>query len=144
MQKNNLKNKNKKNKKLIGRGGSRGKTSGRGHKGQKARAGHKIRPEYRDTIKRIPKLRGRGKNIFQSPKVPVTSVSTDILEKNFKDGELLSPKILAEKGIISKKQERFTRIKFVAGKNPSKKFKILHCGFSKSIAENFEVVSLKK
>ena len=46
----------------VGRGGKRGKTSGRGTKGQKARSGHKIRPAFRDIIKKIPKLRGRGKN----------------------------------------------------------------------------------
>lgn len=46
----------------VGRGGKRGKTSGRGTKGQNARAGRKKRPELRDFIKRFPKLRGRGKN----------------------------------------------------------------------------------
>ncbi|HVY35840.1 MAG TPA: uL15 family ribosomal protein, partial [Candidatus Paceibacterota bacterium] len=53
--------KNKK-KKTVGRGSKRGKTSGRGTKGQKARAGHRIRPHIRDIIKKLPKLRGRGKN----------------------------------------------------------------------------------
>lgn len=48
--------------KTVGRGGTRGKTSGRGTKGQNARAGRKKRPELRDFIKRVPKLRGRGKN----------------------------------------------------------------------------------
>jgi len=52
---------NKKHK-TVGRGGTRGKTSGRGTKGQNARAGRKKRPELRDFIKRVPKLRGRGKN----------------------------------------------------------------------------------
>ncbi|MBX4181358.1 uL15 family ribosomal protein [Candidatus Parcubacteria bacterium] len=59
-----------KKKKLVGRGGTRGKTSGRGTKGQNARAGHKKRPELRDFIKRVPKLRGRGKaglRSFQTP-----------------------------------------------------------------------------
>ncbi|HEY4495498.1 MAG TPA: uL15 family ribosomal protein, partial [Candidatus Paceibacterota bacterium] len=42
----------------VGRGGKRGKTSGRGTKGQKARAGHRIRPEIRDAIKKLPKRRG--------------------------------------------------------------------------------------
>ena len=50
----------------VGRGGKRGKTSGRGTKGQNARAGRKKRPEMRDFIKRIPKLRGRGKSPFKS------------------------------------------------------------------------------
>jgi large subunit ribosomal protein L15 len=47
---------------VVGRGGKRGKTSGRGGKGQTARAGHKIRPEMRDLIKKLPKLRGHGIN----------------------------------------------------------------------------------
>jgi len=42
----------------FGRGGSRGTTAGRGQKGQKSRAGHKIRPAERDLISRLPKLRG--------------------------------------------------------------------------------------
>lgn len=52
--------------KAVGRGGKRGKTSGRGTKGQNARAGRKKRPELRDFIKRVPKLRGRGKNSNKS------------------------------------------------------------------------------
>lgn len=47
-----------KSKKRIGRGGKRGTYSGRGVKGQKARAGRKIRPATRDLIQQIPKLRG--------------------------------------------------------------------------------------
>jgi len=50
----------------VGRGGTRGKTAGRGTKGQNARAGHKKRPELRDVIKRVPKLRGRGKSSLKS------------------------------------------------------------------------------
>ncbi len=43
---------------IVGRGGKRGKTSGRGGKGQTARSGNKRRPELRDIIKRLPKNRG--------------------------------------------------------------------------------------
>lgn len=42
----------------IGRGGKRGTTSGRGQKGQKSRAGRKMRPAMRDLLIRIPKHRG--------------------------------------------------------------------------------------
>jgi len=42
----------------IARGGKRGTTSGRGQKGQRSRAGHKIRPALRDLIARLPKKRG--------------------------------------------------------------------------------------
>lgn len=42
----------------IGRGGKRGSYSGRGIKGQRSRAGRRIRPAIRDLIIRIPKRRG--------------------------------------------------------------------------------------
>ena len=45
-------------KKRIGRGGKRGKTSGRGQKGQSSRAGHRIKPGESKLLQRIPKLRG--------------------------------------------------------------------------------------
>jgi large subunit ribosomal protein L15 len=68
----------------VGRGGTRGKTSGRGTKGQNARAGRKKRPELRDFIKRVPKLRGRGIFALKSRQVKLA-------------GEALK-KRLAEKG----------------------------------------------
>ena len=59
MQIHNLKriHKNKKDR-IVGRGGKHAKTAGRGGKGQTARAGNKRRPELRDIIKKLPKLRG--------------------------------------------------------------------------------------
>ncbi len=59
MQIHNLKrlHKNKRDR-LVGRGGKHAKTSGRGGKGQTARAGNKRRPELRDIIKKLPKNRG--------------------------------------------------------------------------------------
>jgi large subunit ribosomal protein L15 len=60
----------KKYKKRIGRGGKRGTTSGRGQKGQKSRAGRRIRPAERDLIIRIPKRRGfRNKPLKVKPKI---------------------------------------------------------------------------
>lgn len=67
MQAHNLKARTKRQtSRQVGRGGKRGKTSGKGTKGQNARAGRKKRPEIRDFIKRFPKLRGRGKSSFKS------------------------------------------------------------------------------
>lgn len=57
----------RKSKKRVGRGGKRGTYSGRGQKGQKSRAGRKIRPAVRDLILRFPKKRGF-KNKPKSPK----------------------------------------------------------------------------
>lgn len=70
----------------VGRGGARGKTSGRGTKGQNARAGHKKRPEMRDIIKRIPKLRGRGKSSLKSfkPKLKGAALQEFLKQKKLK------------------------------------------------------------
>ena len=69
MQFHNLQGKTRRRKsRQVGRGGKRGKTAGRGTKGQNARAGRKKRPELRDTIKHIPKLRGRGRSSLKSLK----------------------------------------------------------------------------
>jgi ribosomal protein L15 len=72
MQIHNLKrqHKNKKDR-IVGRGGKHAKTSGRGGKGQTARAGNKRRPELRDIIKKLPKKRGyRFKSVRKSILLP--------------------------------------------------------------------------
>lgn len=95
----------------IGRGGTRGKTSGRGTKGQNARAGHKKRPEIRDFIKRVPKLRGRGKNINTSIELKATVVNIGDLNKIFKNGDTVSPSILVRKGLVKKLSGDAPRVK---------------------------------
>jgi large subunit ribosomal protein L15 len=81
----------------VGRGGKRGKTSGRGTKGQKARAGHKMRPAIREILKKLPKQRGYA---FTSIEVPSFVVNLKDLEKNFKAGDTINAKVLAERGLI--------------------------------------------
>lgn len=88
MQFHNLKSKTKrKRSRQVGRGGTRGKTAGRGTKGQNARAGRKKRPELRDIIKRIPKLRGRGKSSLKSFQVKLSGVALKefLAKKNVKN-----------------------------------------------------------
>jgi large subunit ribosomal protein L15 len=86
-------NANRKSAKRIGRGGKRGKTSGRGHKGQIARAGNSTRPEMREIIKKLPKLRGHGVNraaTVNAERVQPVVVNVAELEANFKAGEVSS------------------------------------------------------
>jgi len=81
----------------IGRGGKRGKTSGRGTKGQKARAGHKMRPELRDIIKKLPKLRGyRFHGIAKKP----TAISLALVVKKFAEGDTVTVKKLRDRGLV--------------------------------------------
>ncbi|HDH31277.1 MAG TPA: 50S ribosomal protein L15 [Candidatus Wolfebacteria bacterium] len=103
MQLHQLKPKTKsKNKKRIGRGGKRGTYSGRGIKGQKSRAGHKIRPAERDLIQRLPKLRGiKNKPLKSKPVV----VNFSDLEKKIK-GNIINRDVLLKAGLIRKSDKR--------------------------------------
>ncbi len=122
MQLNNLIPKTKTKKTMIvGRGGKRGKTSGRGGKGQTARAGNKRRPEVRDFIKRIPKLRGRGKNSFKSFAVKPFIINVDVLEEIFKAGDIVSPKTLEAKKAISSFNGNIPVVKILGGGEITKK-----------------------
>ncbi len=114
----------------VGRGGKRGKTSGRGGKGQTARAGHKVRPEMRDTIKRIPKLRGRGKHIFQSFQERALPVNLELIEKHFSAGDVVTPDALAQKGLVSFRTGTSPVVKILATGEISKKLTISGCAVS--------------
>ncbi len=128
MQTNNLKRKTKnKKRKLIGRGGKRGKTSGRGTKGQWAHGSHGVRPELRDTIKKFPKLRGHGKNRADSvdgSKIRPTVVNLEVLEENFKDGEIVSVDTLMAKGLVKKVIGKKPVVKILGKGDIKKKIKI--------------------
>lgn len=118
--------KNKKPK-LVGRGGTRGKTSGRGTKGQKARAGHKIRPHIRDIIKKYPKLRGRGKNINKAFVVKPATVNLFVLEKNFANGDVVTPSILLSKSLITRTKGVLPSVKILGTGTLTKKLEIFDC-----------------
>jgi len=99
--------------KQVGRGGTRGKTSGRGTKGQNARAGHKNRPELRDFIKRFPKLRGRGVSPFKSKQIKPFVINLGSIDKAFKSGEVVNHKSLLESKLVSSKNNRISKIKIL-------------------------------
>lgn len=123
MQFHNLKrNKTNRKAKQVGRGGARGKTSGRGTKGQNARAGRKKRPEMRDIIKRLPKLRGRGKNSLKTRFNDAVIVKLSVIEEKFKIGEKVNPKNLIEKGMLKTRNGRMPIVKILADKEIKKSF----------------------
>ncbi|MDP1690109.1 MAG: uL15 family ribosomal protein [bacterium] len=124
--------KNKKNA-PVGRGGKRGKTSGRGGKGQTARAGHHIRPEVRDLIKKLPKRRGHGKNRARSVKtnrIAVSAVNLDALELNYKAGETVSPATLLAKGLVRRAKGRAPIVKILGTGELSKALIVKGCTLS--------------
>lgn len=110
--------------KRVGRGGKRGKTAGRGHKGQKARAGHRIRPELRDTIKKIPKQRGYGKHRATSvrgDRVKPVVINLALIEKHFAAGDIVSPQTLLEKGLVRGRRGKAPKVKILASGTLTKK-----------------------
>jgi large subunit ribosomal protein L15 len=91
-----------KKKKRVGRGGKRGTYSGRGMKGQKSRAGHRIRPAERDLIQRLPKLRGFK---FKSLKLKPVVINLNDLEKKIK-GNIINRQTLIQAGLIRKSDKQ--------------------------------------
>jgi large subunit ribosomal protein L15 len=117
----------------VGRGGKRGKTSGKGHKGQKARAGHKIRPAERDIIKRLPKLRGHGKNrsrTVNSARVRPTTVNLHLLEQHFAAGDRVDSKVLVARKLIRAIAGRVPTVKILGQGTLTKKLTIAGCEMS--------------
>lgn len=132
-----------KTKTRIGRGGKRGKTSGRGHKGQKAHGGHGIRPEMRDVIKKLPKLRGHGKNrarTVNSSVVKPMVVNLGTLEEVFVSGDSVSPQTLKDKRVISIKKGKIIPVKILSQGTLSKKLIVTGCKVSGKAKECIEKV----
>jgi len=84
----------------VGRGTSsgNGKTSGRGHKGQKARSGGGVRPGFEGgqnpLYRRLPK---RG---FTNPtRKEYAVINLDVLNR-FEEGTVVTPELLAEMGYV--------------------------------------------
>lgn len=94
----------KKNRKRVGRGESSGwgKTSGKGHNGQKSRAGATINPAFEGgqmpLLKRVPK-RGFSNARF---KKDYAIINLTTLETRFADGAEITPERALENGAIKK------------------------------------------
>lgn len=136
MQLHKIKRKNKnKSKKRIGRGGKRGSYSGKGIKGQKSRAGRKLRPELRDIIKKIPKKRGyRFKSFVIKPK----TINLDLLEKHFESGQKITLKSLLKKGLIEKRKGFLPDVKLLGAGILTKKLLVSECQISKPALEKIK------
>lgn len=125
---------------LVGRGGKRGKTSGRGGKGQTARSGHKVRPEFRDVLMRIPKQRGRGTNVFKSFREKSAIVSLADIDKMFSDGASVTPELLVEKGLVKKVEGSIPKIKILGDGEITKKISVSGCEMSENARAKIEKI----
>ena len=127
--------KNKKRKRVgRGIGSGHGKTCGRGHKGQGARAGFSMKPTFEGgqmpLVRRIPK---RGFNNQWALKVVAVNVSD--LEAVFDAGAEINPETLREKNLA---KEKYDVLKILGDGELTKKFTVKAHRFSKSALEKIE------
>ncbi|HOZ44487.1 50S ribosomal protein L15 [Candidatus Dojkabacteria bacterium] len=124
--------------KRIGRGygsGVGGHTVGRGTKGQKSRAGHKSTRFFEGGnvpfFRRMPKYKG-----FNQPqKVEAQAVNLEVLDKEFKDGDLVNLESLVSKGIARKN----SKVVKILGKGEiTKKLKVEGLKISESAIEKIK------
>lgn len=116
-----------------GTGTGNGKTAGRGHKGQKARSGGKIRVGFEGgqmpLARRVPK---RGfNNIFAKP---LTAVNISELEV-FENGAVVDAAALLERGIVS---DCKYGLKILARGELTKKLTVKAAAFSESAKAKIE------
>ncbi len=132
----------RKSRKRVGRGGKRGTYSGKGIKGQKSRAGAGVKPGFRGGDNRLwqlfPKQRGASKKPGGSNPHPkhryfqLRHGKPAVLNLGFFnqfDGEILTPKMLAEKGFVNSAKDG---VKILGGGELKKKLKFEGFKFSQS------------
>ena len=129
-----------KKKKRVGRGpgSGHGKTSTRGHKGQKSRSGYSGRAGFEGgqmpLQRRLPK---RGfTNIFKKEWI---EVNLSDLEKHFEPADEITPDLMAERGLLKKsKLARFRGVVVLGKGNLTKALKITANRFSQASCEKIE------
>ena len=130
-----------KERKRIGRGAGsgNGKTAGKGHKGQKARAGHGMRPGFEGgqmpLQRRIPK---RGFNNIFAKEIAAVNVGT--LNARFEDGASIDAAALIEAGIINKSCDG---VKILSNGKLEKKLTVKANAFSQAAKEKIEAAGGK-
>ena len=129
-----------KNRKRVGRGGKKGTYSGKGGKGQTARAGRKLAPIIRELIKRYPKLKGYRRFVLENNS---TVVNLDMLNKHFKDGEVVNPANLITKGIVHMIKGKVGEVKILGKGVLDKKLTIENCKVSETAKKAISEISLK-
>jgi len=128
-----------KKRKRVGRGGARGGTSGRGHKGQKARTSGTVRIGYEGgqmpLYRRLPK-RGFTNDPF---KLEIKIINLQQLNDAFEDGVQVDKAALADKGLVSiKKGVRGTLLKVLGKGTLTKKLTVIADAFSESAKKAIE------
>jgi large subunit ribosomal protein L15 len=124
-------------KQQVGRGSKRGKTSGRGQKGQTSRAGRKLRPEIREVIKKIPKLRGRGKNMNKSFEIKPVVLNVSFFAE-IENGTVLTPQKLVDLKLVKLLKGKVPKVKILANGEITNSLTFKKFTISKAAIEKIE------
>ncbi len=127
--------KNKKRRRVgRGPGSGHGKTSGKGHKGQKSRAGWSQSAVFQGgampLVRRVPK---RGFNNKWALNVAVVNVGD--LETLFESGDEVTPEVLHDKSLA---KSRYDVLKILGDGKLTKRLKVSAHRFSKTAKEQIE------
>jgi len=122
-------------KRRVGRGGKRGTYSGRGIKGQRSRAGSKIKPQIREMILKFPKRRGIS---FNSLKKKSLAIKLKDIVKTFPSGGVINPNKLKKAGLIKKIRGKIHPIKILGSIPLSQKYIIKNCSVSEKVKKAVE------
>jgi len=118
--------------KRIGRGGKRGNYSGRGSKGQRSRAGAKIRPQLREMINKFPKKRGEGFRVIKSI---TKEVQLKDIKKTFPQGGIISPQVLIKAGLIKRTPHHKLIVKILGNEILTNVYNVNNCFLSRQAKE---------
>jgi large subunit ribosomal protein L15 len=127
----------RKTRKRVGRGraSGMGKTSTRGHKGQQARKGHKVKLGFEGG--QMPLIRRLPKRGFTNPtRVVYSPVNVCALER-FENGTVVTPDLLRENGLFANK---FDGVKILGSGELTKKLTVKVNGVSASAKAKIEAV----
>jgi large subunit ribosomal protein L15 len=119
-------------KRKVGRGGKRGTYSGRGIKGQRSRAGSKIKPQIREMILKFPKRRGIS---FNSLKKKCLAIKLKDIVKTFPEGGVINLNKLKKAGLIKKIKGEIRPVKILGATPLSKEYIIKNCLVSEKVKE---------
>lgn len=123
-----------------GHASGNGKTAGRGHKGQNARAGGGVRPGFEGgqmpLYRRIPK---RGFNNKKFAKV-YTEINVSALNI-FEDGTVVNAELLKEKGLI---KEIYDGVVVLGNGELTKKLTVQAARFTRTASQKIEAAGGKK
>jgi large subunit ribosomal protein L15 len=130
-----------KHEKRVGRGGKRGTYSGKGIKGQRARAGAKVKSAQRESVLRIPQRRGTGfKNRIHQFRMPPVSVDLSVIDRAFSVNAVVTPRSLVAKGIVHRSSGRIGHVKILAIGRITKPLSFVGMTASKAARERIESV----